>query len=127
MKRLALFIIAVFILTYFIPIKSADSPPIKREWTKVDSKAYARDKLSAWETKQWKCLDELWHKESRWDSKAYNTIKVMGRNAGGIPQILGMSPNAKPTDQIDRGLDYIIYRYGTPCKALQFHERNWWY
>lgn len=117
----------MFILTYFIPIKSVDSPPIKREWTKVDSKAYARDKLSEWETKQWKCLDKLWHKESRWDSKAYNTIKVMGRNAGGIPQILGMSPDTKPTDQIDRGLDYIEYRYGTPCKALHFHERNWWY
>lgn len=127
MKRLALFIVAMFILTYFIPIKSVDSPTIKREWTKVDSKAYARDKLSEWETKQWKCLDKLWHKESRWDSKAYNTIKVMGRNAGGIPQILGMSPDTKPTDQIDRGLDYIEYRYGTPCKALHFHERNWWY
>ena len=127
MKRLALFIVAMFILTYFIPIKAADSPPIKREWTKADSKAYARDKLSAWETKQWACLNKLWTKESQWNSKAYNTVKVMGRNAGGIPQILGMSPKTKPTDQIDRGLDYITYRYGTPCKALYFHERNWWY
>ena len=127
MKRLALFIIAIIILTYFIPIKSADSPPVKREWTKVDSKAYAKDRLHAWENKQWKCLDRLWTKESQWNSKAYNTVKVMGRNAGGIPQILGMSPHTKPTDQIDRGLNYIIYRYGTPCKALYFHERNWWY
>lgn len=127
MRRLALFIIAIIILTYFIPIKTADSPPVKHKWTKVDSKSYARDKLSAWEVKQWKCLDKLWTKESHWDSKAYNTVKVMGRNAGGIPQLLGMSPSVKPTDQIDRGLDYIMYRYGTPCKALYFHEKKWWY
>lgn len=127
MKRLALFIVAVFILTYFMPIKTADSPRIKHTWTKVDSKAYAKDRLSAWENKQWKCLDKLWTKESHWKSDAYNTVKVMGRNAGGIPQLLGMSPKIPPTDQIDRGLDYIIYRYGTPCKALYFHERNWWY
>jgi hypothetical protein len=127
MKRLALFIIAIFILTYFIPINKVDSPTIKREWTVQDSKAYAKDRLSVWNTKHWKCLDKLWTKESQWDSKAYNTIKVMGRNAGGIPQILGMSPDTKPTDQIDRGLSYIAYRYGTPCRALHFHERNWWY
>ncbi len=127
MKRLALFIVAMFILTYFIPINKVDSPTIKREWTKQDSKAYAQDRLSVWRNKQWNCLDKLWTKESHWDSKAYNPVKVMGRNAGGIPQILGMSPDSKPTDQIDRGLDYIVYRYGTPCKALHFHERNWWY
>jgi hypothetical protein len=127
MRRLGLFILAMFILTYFIPINKADSPKMKHHWSKKDSKAYARDRLSAWETKQWECLNTLWTKESHWESDAYNTVKVMGRNAGGIPQILGMSPHTKPTDQIDRGLDYIAYRYGTPCKALLFHERNWWY
>jgi hypothetical protein len=127
MRRLGLFIIAVFILTYFIPINPADSPKVKHKWDTKDSKAYARDVVSAWEIKQWKCLEELWTKESHWKSDAYNEVKVMGRNAGGIPQILGMSPELKATDQIDRGMDYIEYRYITPCRALQFHERKGWY
>lgn len=127
MRRLALFIIAMIVLTFFMPIKSTNSPPVKHKWTKVDSKSYAKDKLSEWEAKQWKCLDKLWTRESHWESNAYNTMKVMGRNAGGIPQLLGMSPKTPPTEQIDRGLDYIIYRYTTPCRALHFHKKNWWY
>ena len=32
------------------------------QWTKKDSKAYAMDKLSEWQDKQWKCLVSLWGK-----------------------------------------------------------------
>lgn len=130
MKRLALFILAIVALAYFVPIHAATSPELNNEptkWTKLDSKAYARDVVSRWEARQWKCLDKLWEKESNWRKKAYNPIKVMGKNAGGIPQLLGLSPKSQPTEQIERGWDYIEYRYGTPCNALRFHEKNWWY
>lgn len=122
-----LFLIAIIALTYFVPIDKVESPKVKHKWDTMDSKAYARDKLSAWETKQWKCLDKLWTRESNWRHDAYNKTKVMGLNAGGIPQLLGLSPISKPTYQIDRGLDYIMYRYTTPCRALRFHKKNWWY
>jgi len=86
-------------------------------WSKADSKAYARDKLSEWQDKQWACLNSLWGKESAWMPDAYNSVKVMGKHAGGIPQLLGLDPATPAPRQIERGLDYIYYRYGTPCRA----------
>jgi hypothetical protein len=58
---------------------------------------------------------------------AYNKVKVMGKNAGGIPQILGLDPRTPAPLQIDRGMKYIIHRYGTPCMAWKFHQRKGWY
>jgi len=99
----------------------------KREWTPQDSKAYAYDKLGLWRDKQMSCLSMLWGKESAWNPKAYNKIKVQGRNAGGIPQLLGLDPDTPATLQIERGLDYIYYRYGTPCNAWSHFKRQGWY
>ena len=102
--------------------------PVKtREWKVADSKAYAKDVVQAWADNQYLCLEKLWHKESNWRPEAYNTIKVMGKNAGGIPQILGMSTQTPAPLQIDRGFGYIMHRYGTPCTAWRFHERKGWY
>ena len=98
-----------------------------REWVVEDSKAYARDVMLAWADNQYECLDKLWTQESNWRSEAYNKIKVMGKNAGGIPQILGLDPKTPAPLQIDRGFAYIMHRYGTPCMAWKFHERKGWY
>ncbi len=68
------------------------------------------------------CLDELWHKESRWNYKAKNPKS----SAFGIPQILGLKEK-NPIKQIDRGLAYIKHRYDEPCKALQHHKIKGWY
>ena len=126
MKRFILLLIAIFALLGITSMHHAKDATV-RTWTKQDSKAYARDKLLAWEENQYRCLDKLWSKESNWRPEAYNNHKVMGKNAGGIPQILGMSPKIAPTEQIDRGISYIIYRYGTPCMAWKFHNRKGWY
>lgn len=96
-------------------------------WSKADSKAYARDQLMQWEEEQWSCLSNLWGKESAWNPRAYNKVRVMGKNAGGIPQLLGLDPNTPATLQIDRGLAYIHYRYGTPCEAWSFFKKNGWH
>ena len=96
-------------------------------WSKADSKAYARDKLSEWQDKQWFCLNSLWGKESAWNPDAYNSIKVMGKNAGGIPQLLGLDPATPAPRQIERGLDYIYYRYGTPCEAWSHFTKRGYY
>ena len=100
---------------------------IERVWTKQDSKAYARDVMYNWADKQYECLNKLWTKESNWRVEAYNKVKIMGKNAGGIPQLLGMSPDTPAPIQIDRGLAYIKYRYTTPCRAWAFHEARGWY
>ena len=103
------------------------SEPIKKEkveWTTDDSKSYAQDKLYEWQYKQWICLNKLWTKESNWRPEAYNKVKVMGKNAGGIPQLLGLDPKTPAPVQIDRGLSYIYNRYGTPCKAWEFFVKK---
>jgi hypothetical protein len=99
----------------------------KRVWEVADSKAYARDVVLSWADNQYECLHKLWTKESNWRPNAYNKVKVMGKNAGGIPQILGLDPSTPAPLQIDRGMKYIIHRHGTPCMAWKFHQRKGWY
>jgi hypothetical protein len=125
MKRLLL-LLFIFIFSLF-GISKVDTSVKPRVWSVTDSKAYARDSLLAWKEHQWECLDKLWTKESNWRPEAYNKVKVMGKNAGGIPQILGLSPDTNPPSQIDRGLAYITHRYGTPCMAWKFWQKNNWY
>lgn len=111
-----------------VVVEPLDSPnKVQGTWTKEDSKAYAYDRLNAWRDKQMSCLSKLWGKESAWNPEAYNKIKVMGRNAGGIPQLLGLDPSTPPTQQIDRGLEYIYHRYETPCLAWAHFKRKGWH
>jgi hypothetical protein len=128
MKKLLLLFIGIFSLAGITRVETLPQP---REWTVNDSKLYARESLLAWQHNQWLCLDKLWTKESNWRHEAYNKQPVYQkgekRYAGGIPQILGLSPDTNPTEQIDRGLDYIIYRYSTPCQAWKFWQKNGWY
>lgn len=100
---------------------------VKHEWTKTDSIAYANDQVLKDAHKQFICLKKLWGKESAWNHLAYNPVKVMGKNAGGIPQLLGMSPLTPPTRQIERGLSYIYFRYATICNAWNHFQRYSWY
>ena len=76
-------------------------------------KIYTHQRLG--DLKQLNCIDKLWMKESRWSFKANNKKST----AFGIPQILGLKTK-DPYKQIERGLEYISYRYGTPCKAWKF-------
>jgi hypothetical protein len=81
--------------------------------------------------KQYKCLSQLWTKESNWNYKSRN--KKSG--AHGIPQALPASKmdiistdwRTNPVTQIRWGLRYISVRYETPCKALAKHKRSNWY
>jgi hypothetical protein len=100
---------------------------VKHEWTKADSIAYANDQVLKDAHKQFICLKKLWGKESNWNHKAYNPVKVMGKNAGGIPQLLGLSPLTPPTRQIERGLSYITHRFVVPCRAWSFWQKHGWY
>tara|TARA_R110000822_G_scaffold152104_1_gene291250 strand:+ start:3365 stop:3754 length:390 start_codon:yes stop_codon:yes gene_type:complete len=108
-------------------VNRTEEPVSVRDWKVADSKAYAHDVVQAWADNQYLCLEKLWTKESNWRAEAYNKVKVMGKNAGGIPQILGLDPKTPAPLQIDRGMKYIIYRYGTPCMAWKFHQGKGWY
>ena len=72
---------------------------------------------------EWKALFTLWNRESRWDYTADNPRST----AYGIPQMLKMPKDTPMLKQIDLGLKYINIRYGSPSKALAFHNRHGWY
>ncbi len=127
MKSLTFLLLVVIALLVTDNSKTATDTTdkgVRLEWNVVDSKAYARDKLNEWKDNQVSCLNRLWGKESAWNPSAFNTTKVMGKHAGGIPQLLGLDPDTPAPQQIDRGLDYIYYRYGTPCEAWSHWKRN---
>lgn len=126
MRKILILFVVLFML--FGVTHTAHEPPKQpHKWGVEDSKAYARDVMLAWTDKQFVCLEKLWKKESNWRPEAYNKVKVMGKNAGGIPQLLGMDPKTPATRQIERGFAYILYRYGSPCQALKFHDKKGWY
>jgi hypothetical protein len=127
MKKVLLLLIVIFSWLFITHDTHHDDKPVVHKWTVHDSKAYAKDALMAWQQNQYLCLEKLWTKESNWRPEAYNKVKVMGKNAGGIPQLLGLDPKLPAPLQIDRGLYYIVHRYGTPCMAWKFHQRKGWY
>ena len=68
------------------------------------------------------CLDELYHRESRWNPKAKNGSHY------GIPQ--GRSKWLATVDgfkQIDWGIKYNYARHGSMCKALDHFKRKGWH
>lgn len=124
---LTLILVVLFKFAPQIDEPNIVSTSIQKAWTKEDSQAYARDKLTEWQDEQWSCLSKLWGKESAWNPYAFNRVKVSGKNAGGIPQLLGLDPSTPAPRQIERGLAYIYYRYDTPCNAWGFFQKNGWH
>jgi hypothetical protein len=101
-------------------------------WTPRVAKAYARALMDIqydWNSSEYKALNKLWTAESNWRVDAFNKSadKNTGKNAGGIPQILGLNPNSPAPYQIERGLAYISDRYGRPSIAWQHHREHGWY
>ncbi len=80
-------------------------------------KLYAHIKIHS--AKEYRCLELLWDKESKWNPRADNPKST----AYGIPQLLKLTAK-DPYIQIDLGLKYIKARHLTPCKALDFHKRT---
>ena len=78
-------------------------------------KLYAHMKVI--DAKEYRCLELLWNKESRWDPRANNPKS----SAFGIPQMLRLKV-LDPYRQIDIGLKYIKHKHQTPCKALAYHR-----
>ena len=102
-------------------------------------RVYAQSQLSP---KQWKCLDELWDRESSWRThKKPWRAKNKSSGAFGIPQALpaskmysaGMDAMTNPVTQVKWGLAYIKQRYSSApkdagaCNALRHHDRKGWY
>jgi len=83
-------------------------------------KLYAHIKIV--DAKQYRCLELLWNRESRWNPRADNPRST----AYGIPQLLKLKAQ-DPYVQIDLGVKYIKHRYGTACKAWAHFQRKGYY
>jgi hypothetical protein len=112
--------------------------PLATKAMKMTPKEIAHQSVMAqWGSKkEFACLDQLIHHESRWNPLAHN--KSSG--AFGLFQFLPSTWGNykypyKPKDpkiQIKAGLRYIYKRYDTPCNAWAFWQRqaqkgNPWY
>jgi hypothetical protein len=80
---------------------------------------------------QMQCLIPMWTRESGWNLHASNASS----GAYGIPQALPGGKMSKfgpdwqnnAATQIKWGLWYVKSRYGSPCGAWSFWQRNSWY
>lgn len=98
----------------------------KATWAeKKANKALAKKYAQAgwgWSGKEWKCLDAIFLKESRYDHLADNKKS----SAFGIGQRL-KETSKDPHIQLLKTYRYIEHRYQTPCRAYQFHQRRNYY
>jgi hypothetical protein len=100
-------------ITLFTPAYADAPDEVKRLTIKEYAAVLVDDKY------QMSCLSKLYGKESAWNPDAVNGSHY------GIPQ--GRSEylrDALPEQQIMWGLKYIDNRYGSPCKAWEFFQRN---
>ncbi|MFC9505352.1 transglycosylase SLT domain-containing protein [Streptomyces sp. NPDC057002] len=96
--------------------------------TVAGAKSVARSQMS---TAQYNCLDNLLRRESGWNHRATNPSS----GAYGLFQALppskmssaGSDWRTSPLTQMRWGLSYIKSRYGTPCGAWNFWQKNHWY
>ena len=115
-RRRSLVLLAGLLLFSNMPASQAINTPRDKE----NYKLYAHIKLL--NAKQYRCLEILWMRESKWDPRADNPKS----SAFGIPQMLKMK-ELDPFKQIDLGLKYITHKHSTPCRALHFHNQRGWY
>lgn len=111
------------------PVKIVDTSNAMSIKTHVTFKQYAKQKIQSED--QWKCLDQLYFKESRWDHTAINEYGT----AYGIPQLKNkLMLKLDGYEQINYGLKYINHRYGVDhfgytnaCKALHHLKTKGWH
>ena len=73
---------------------------------------------------QTECLFRIAIKESN----VRYTAKNKTSGAYGAWQFMSKSAlNTKPIEQVQLAIDYANYRYGSPCKAWSFWQRNYWW
>ena len=112
-RRRSLVLVAGLLLFGNMPNASAINTP--RDINNY--KLYAHMKVVS--AKEYRCLELLWMRESRWDPRAANPKS----SAYGIPQLLKLKV-LDPYLQIDLGLKYITHRHLTPCKAWAYYLKT---
>jgi hypothetical protein len=84
--------------------------------------------IISWGLSEWDAFNDLVNRESGWNPRALN--KSSG--ACGIPQALPCNKlpqgiNTEGIEQVKWMIKYVQNRYGSPTKAIQFHNSHHWY
>ena len=90
----------------------------------MDPRTWVKHRASrnGWRGMQWRCIDALVYRESRWHNSANATS-----SARGYFQLLKIPAATPLPKQYERFARYITNRYGTPCAALNHSTTNGWY
>jgi hypothetical protein len=127
--RLRFYLVAYLsaLMTLAAPLDTLTHPPLESAEANVPLTfqgfaAQTGKTLYGWNENEFKCLDFIWTKESNWNPKADNP----NSSAYGIAQML-REDSRNGFEQIRNGLRYIEHRYETPCNAMQFWKRKYWY
>jgi len=111
--------------------------PVRSIQLKASPKAIAYAQvMKQWNSnQQFGCLVELWERESHWNPLAHNKSSGAFGIAQFMPQTWANYKTPKSSEagvQITVGLRYIYKRYGSPCEAWAFWQKqakkgNPWY
>jgi len=107
-------------LCLWIGLSVINMQPVQAATQADHLKLYAHSRII--DDKQYQCFRWIITKESRWNPKARN-----GSHYGLGQMRSTWYRDLDPFRQIDATIRYITKRYGSPCKAREFHERKGWY
>jgi hypothetical protein len=111
--------------------RAARAALVARAASATRAKQVARRMLpSRGRTRQFRCLDPLWTRESNWNVHAGRPSHSYGipqANPGVKMHTAGPAWRHDAATQIRWGLRYIRGRYGSPCGAWRHWQRRHWY
>jgi len=103
------------------------SSPIKYQRVPDTARGYARSMVSA---KEYKALEELIMLESSWNPNAQNkksTAYGLGQFIDQTWDVVGIEKSADYRIQLIASHKYVMDRYGSWVKALEFRKANGYY
>jgi membrane-bound lytic murein transglycosylase MltF len=130
-KIMWILIVFIWMLGLVILFSPVTSIGYVRAEEQMHIKTYAFDAvLNKWGDKQWSYFSDLIYRESNWESNRKNP----NSSAFGLGQFLKSTwetvdceKTEDPYKQIDCAIKYVELRYGTPKKAIEWHNKNNWY